>query len=492
VVTNYAKLTSPTFTGTPSLPTGTTAVTQTTGNNTTAIATTQFVQTELSNYPTNTSVVTNYAKLTSPTFTGTPSLPTGTTAVTQTTGNNTTAIATTQFVQTELSNYPTNTSVVTNYAKLTSPTFTGTPSLPTGTTAVTQTTGNNTTAIATTQFVQTELSNYPTNTSVVTNYAKLASPTFTGTVTLPNTTNAANTTTSVLLYSTQGTGGNIFIGNTAANVNISALNFTVNSAAVGSGGGSVNKDLNLSTLCVGNDLRNFSSQFALNISGGLRIYEQTGTGDLVGSNTNGTGSIGSLVISHGDSGGKSSIIFPSKTNPGSDYGYIIYRDSSTDTNANEIGRLEIGLENDYTNTSIYDCLILQKNGGYVGIGKQNPTTALDVSGEVTSTSFNTTSDYRIKTNIVDIKDTSYNLLFNRLKPVHYYNIQKNNNDFGFIAHEVKENFPLLVNGEKDSENMQTINYTGIIPLCVNEIQRLNNEIKKLNLIIEELKEYIYK
>ena len=38
------------------------------------------------------------APLASPTFTGTPSLPTGTTGVTQTAGNNTTALATTQFV----------------------------------------------------------------------------------------------------------------------------------------------------------------------------------------------------------------------------------------------------------------------------------------------------------------------------------------------------------------------------------------------------------
>jgi hypothetical protein len=41
--TTRAPLASPAFTGTPSLPTGTTAVTQTAGNNTTAVATTAFV-----------------------------------------------------------------------------------------------------------------------------------------------------------------------------------------------------------------------------------------------------------------------------------------------------------------------------------------------------------------------------------------------------------------------------------------------------------------
>jgi len=44
-VTGAAPLASPTFTGTPSLPTGTTGFTQTAGNNTTALATTAFVTT---------------------------------------------------------------------------------------------------------------------------------------------------------------------------------------------------------------------------------------------------------------------------------------------------------------------------------------------------------------------------------------------------------------------------------------------------------------
>jgi len=44
---NKADLNSPVFTGTPSLPTGTTGVTQTSGNNSTALATTAFVQTAM-------------------------------------------------------------------------------------------------------------------------------------------------------------------------------------------------------------------------------------------------------------------------------------------------------------------------------------------------------------------------------------------------------------------------------------------------------------
>ena len=280
---------SPTFTGTPVLPSTTTAITQTAGNNTTAIATTEFVTSAVSiaTIPDATTttkgklklagdlsgtadlpiiadnkVVTSkildanvtYAKIqnvtsgkllgrttsgtgtveeipttgtgtavlsVSPTFTGTPTLPTGTIGVTQSAGNSSTALATTAFVTDAItsSTIPDATTITkgkiqlagdltgtadlpiiadnkiitskildsnVTYAKIQnvtsgkilgrttsgsgkveeiatsgtgnvvlsdSPTFTGTPVLPTGTSAVTQTSGNNSTAVATTEFV---------------------------------------------------------------------------------------------------------------------------------------------------------------------------------------------------------------------------------------------------------------------------------------------------------------------------------------------------
>jgi len=86
--TTRAALASPTFTGSPSLPTGTIGITQTAADSTTALATTAFV----------TTADNLKANLASPTFTGTPTLPTGSIGVTQSPGNNTTALATTAFV----------------------------------------------------------------------------------------------------------------------------------------------------------------------------------------------------------------------------------------------------------------------------------------------------------------------------------------------------------------------------------------------------------
>ena len=78
---------------------GATAGTSTTTLNGTVNATTAPVDTNTTQIATTAYVVgQGYAKLASPTFTGTPSLPTGTTGATQTAGDNSTKLATTAFV----------------------------------------------------------------------------------------------------------------------------------------------------------------------------------------------------------------------------------------------------------------------------------------------------------------------------------------------------------------------------------------------------------
>ena len=126
-------------------------------------------------------------------------------------------------------------------------------------------------------------------------------------------------------------------------------------------------------------------------TGKLHIYEATGTGDAGAAS-------GSLVIEHGNTGGVSSIIFPSKNNSGAgaDYGYIRFRDDVNNSTSAEQGRLEIGTENDNGPAgSVMDALILQKSGGYVGVGTSNPTYTLDVTG-----TGRFTSDVSINGNLV--------------------------------------------------------------------------------------------
>ena len=74
-------------------------------------------------------------------------------------------------------------------------------------------------------------------------------------------------------------------------------------------------------------------------------------------------------------------------------------------------------------------------------------------------------------------DASFNV--DVLRPVTYTNSRLGKQDIGFIAHEVGEYYPYLVNGEKDGKEMQSLNYTGIIGILTKEIQDLKRRVTDL-------------
>ena len=107
---------------------------------------------------------------------------------------------------------------------------------------------------------------------------------------------------------------------------------------------------------------------------------------------------------------------------------------------------------------------------------------------IQSTSFTTiTSDYRIKENITPLNETYTTVCLN---PVSYLNTKLNKNEFGLVAHEVQEKYPELVTGEKDSVNLQTLNYIGLIPILINENKMFKKRIEKLEEEIIELKHLV--
>jgi hypothetical protein len=96
-----------------------------------------------------------------------------------------------------------------------------------------------------------------------------------------------------------------------------------------------------------------------------------------------------------------------------------------------------------------------------------------------------TSDYRLKENVSPLKDGLNRL--NQLNPVQFDWKRTGDTSEGFIAHEVQEIFPTAVTGEKDGEEMQTVDYGKITPLLVKAIQEQQTQIDALQSEINKLK-----
>ena len=477
-------------TGTTALTGIPTAPTAAAGTDTTQIATTQYVRSEIA----------SKAPLASPTFTGIPSAPTAAA------GNDTTQIATTQYVRSEIA----------SKAPLASPTFTGTPSAPTAAGG-----GTGSTQIATTAYVRGEISALvggagtaldtlnelatalgtdaafsTTVTTAIGLRANIANPIFTGTVSTPalsvtGTTASTSSITGALVVSGGvGIAGNVSVGGNVNFVGDLYKNGTL--VAIGGGSATTGTSLTLSGVLTVNDSTGSTSTTtgAIQVpNGGVGIGGAVNIGGVVkitnNTSANGTITGGALVVTGGVGIGGGVVIGSSTFITG------IFPSTATNSGALQLTGTNSGIGltgNIYaggivsvgssTNSSGAGTGALIVAGGASIAGTSYIGGALQVIGTVTATLFNATSDYRIKQNARSIcDDPSFNV--DVLRPITYTNLRAGKQDIGFIAHEVGEHYPYLVNGEKDGEQMQSLNYTGIIGILVKEIQELKGRVAVL-------------
>jgi len=93
-----------------------------------------------------------------------------------------------------------------------------------------------------------------------------------------------------------------------------------------------------------------------------------------------------------------------------------------------------------------------------------------------STSFNTTSDYRLKEDLQDFNG------LDMISDIPVYDFKWKSDEsrsYGVMAHELQEVLPDAVTGEKDAEETQQVDYSKIVPLLVKSIQELKAEIELL-------------
>lgn len=117
------------------------------------------------------------------------------------------------------------------------------------------------------------------------------------------------------------------------------------------------------------------------------------------------------------------------------------------------------------------------------------TTAGTVRGSITYNSggpgvaFNTTSDKRLKENIIDMPATLTKVL--NLRPVYYTAKESGLHGEGFIADEVQTVFPFVVTGDKDAVDKdgnpiyQQIDQSRLVPYLVKAIQELTARLERL-------------
>ncbi len=99
-----------------------------------------------------------------------------------------------------------------------------------------------------------------------------------------------------------------------------------------------------------------------------------------------------------------------------------------------------------------------------------------VSVNTTTTTYNTTSDYRLKEDLQDFEGLD---LVSKI-PVYDYKWKADDSrSYGVMAHELEEVLPQAVSGEKDAEEMQSVDYSKIVPLLVKSIQELSAKLEAL-------------
>ena len=125
------------------------------------------------------------------------------------------------------------------------------------------------------------------------------------------------------------------------------------------------------------------------------------------------------------------------------------------------------------------------SGGTAIRFKINGTTHGSISYSGSGTSFNTSSDYRLKENVSYNWDATTRL--KQLKPARFNFISDDTNTLvdGFLAHEVSNVVPEAINGAKDAVDdngdaiYQGIDQSKLVPLLVKTIQELEARIATL-------------
>ena len=152
-------------------------------------------------------------------------------------------------------------------------------------------------------------------------------------------------------------------------------------------------------------------------------------------------------------------------------------------NADVNGKSNVTLLGDYSYALINNSVILGSSD------KTRVFMSSDYGASVYSSGYFYTSDRRFKTGIRDINNSLKNL--SNIKPKTYENIDTGRTDIGVIAQDLREVYPELVQElpyGKEGETRLLVNYTGLIPVLIDAVNRQQVMIEELQENVDEIDE----
>ena len=241
-----------------------------------------------------------------------------------------------------------------------------------------------------------------------------------------------------------------------------------------------------------------------------------------------TGAYGKALDVQGSGG--SAIYVRSTTSPSTNYGYVgftsgagnldiwnnpagairFYNNGSERARIDSSGRLLVATTNNFGNggqvciesqnnanglnvksgASSYAIVSYATSGFHIYFTETGGGTVGNISSNGSSTSYNTSSDYRLKEDWVAVADASTRV--NALKPVNFaWKVDGKRVD-GFLAHELAEVVPEAVTGEKDAVDAkgnpvyQGIDQAKLVPLLTAALQEALVKIESLTARVSAL------
>ena len=127
----------------------------------------------------------------------------------------------------------------------------------------------------------------------------------------------------------------------------------------------------------------------------------------------------------------------------------------------------------------------QSSNGTLVTYKKADTTVGTITCDSSSTAYNTSSDYRLKENVVNITDAVTRV--KQLSPKRFnFIVDPDTTVDGFLAHEAQQVVPEAVTGEKDGEEMQGIDQAKLVPLLTAALQEAIAKIETLETKVAQL------